>query len=174
MLSSSSVPLLAERPIAQVGVLVEDLDRALAAHTRVAPREAWAIVEPGSEPRPGVHRYRGAPLSGQARIAFSPGVPQIELIQHLRGDSIYSEWLADHGFGLHHLAVDVEDLSDATQRMATAGFGVLQSGVGYGPGGSGGHAYFDTGNTLGYILEAIATGKDDVLKQQHERRRPAP
>jgi hypothetical protein len=71
------------------------------------------------------------------------------------GPSIYAEWLATHGFGLHHLAVEVELLSDAIILMAQAGFAVLQSATGYGPGGTGGHAYFDTEPALGYLLEAI-------------------
>lgn len=147
------IPLLAGRPIAQIGVLVAALDRALLAHGHLAPPERWRIVEPG--PRSGVHTYRGRPLTGRARLAFSPTTPEIELIEHVDGDSVYAEWLAEHGHGLHHLAVIVEDLGEAGAAMAEAGFTELQGARAYGPGGSGGHAYFDTGSTLGYILEAI-------------------
>ncbi len=94
-------------------------------------------------------------MTASTRLAFSPSTPEIELVQHVAGDSIYSEWLAAHGFGLHHMAVDVEDLRTVIDSMTSAGFELLQVGLGYGPNGSGGHGYFDTEDALGYILEAI-------------------
>ncbi len=152
-MSAPPVPLLAGRQITQIGVLVPELERAMAAHAQLSPSEGWHVVEPG--PRRGVSTYRGRPLTGRARLAFSPSTPEIELIEYLDGDSVYSEWLTERGHGLHHLAVNVEHLGQASDQMAAAGFNELQGAWGYGPGGSGGHAYYDTVDALGYILEAI-------------------
>lgn len=149
-----AIELLRGRPIAQIGILVEDLDRAIDAHAAVAVRDRWHIVEP-SGPRGGDHRYRGEPAEFRARLAFSPSSPEIELIEPISGPSIYAEWIAAHGHGIHHLAVIVDSVREAMQSMTRAGFATLQSAVGYGPAGDGGHAYFGTEHALGYILEAI-------------------
>jgi len=150
----AAVALLDGRPIAQIGILVEDLDRAIDAHAAVAARDRWHVVEP-SGPRRGDHRYRGAPAEFRARLAFSLSSPEVELIQPLSVPSIYGEWITAHGHGIHHLAVIVDSVHEAMESMAGAGFATLQSAVRYGSAGDGGHAYFDTEHALGYVLEAI-------------------
>lgn len=79
----------------------------------------------------------------------------IELLQPVRGPSIYHEWLERHGEGLHHLGFWVDSLDETISVMRRRGFEVLQSGRGLGVHGDGGFAYFDTGGTHGVILEAI-------------------
>jgi len=153
--SRAVIPLLGGRAITQVGILVADLDAALAGHDGLGPRERWHIVERSPSPGRGRHHYRGEEAQFQSRLAFSPSTPEVELIQPLSGPSIYEEWLANHGHGMHHLGIAVDSLNDAIAEMGAAGYEVVQSGVGYGPGGSGGYAYFDTEAVLGYLVEAI-------------------
>ena len=64
-------------------------------------------------------------------------------------------WTAEHGFGMHHIGVEVPSLEGALSDMASAGHVPIQTGRGYGLDGDAGYAYFDTLDELGYLLEAI-------------------
>jgi methylmalonyl-CoA/ethylmalonyl-CoA epimerase len=90
-------------------------------------------------------------------LALNDATPQIELIQPLTGTSVHSEWLAEHGAGLHHVAFDVPSLTAATEAMAALGYAEIQSGTGFGTlgAGDGGYAYYDAAAALGIVVEAI-------------------
>ncbi|MBS9532674.1 VOC family protein [Mycobacterium sp. M1] len=85
---------------------------------------------------PGVHfgpdtcEYRGEPADFTADISLSyAGDTQLELIAPVEGESIYTEFLAAGGPGLHHVCVETDDL-DATLADAVAGGAeVVQCGV---------------------------------------------
>lgn len=138
----------------QIGIVVSDLDEALRAHSAHRPVAQWRVMPARTGPVPG-STYRGQPGTYAVRLAFSGQNPEIELIQSVRGPSIYQEWVDARGYGLHHLAVEVRSLDEAVEEMAAAGFEVAQSVVGFGPNGDGAYAYFDTVALLGYFLEAI-------------------
>ena len=57
------------------------------------------------------------------------------------------------------MAVEVDSLDETTAAMEAAGYPLLQLGVGFGPDGDGGFAYFDTQDDLGMIVEAIEEAK---------------
>jgi hypothetical protein len=88
-------------------------------------------------------------------IAMGGSNPQIELIQPLAGPSIYHEFTEQGRTGLHHLGVFVDNLDAAITLMEEAGYRVTQTARGYGQGGDGGFAYFDTDRDLGVVVEAI-------------------
>lgn len=140
----------------QVGVVVLDLDAAVAAHSQLCGCSAddWRfdVFGPDSVEEMTV---RGAPAAFSMRLAFHGNAPELELIQPLAGPSIYDEWLAAGAGGLHHLAVAVTSLERATAAMERAGFVTLQAGRGFVPAGRGGFAYFDTAAALGYLVEAV-------------------
>ncbi len=135
----------------QIGVLVPSLRDCVASHGRV---DSWRIWTYG----PGTVReltLRGAPGSFAMRIALNSTAPQVELVEPLAGPSIYQEWIDARGYGPHHLGYFVPDLGSAIEAMTASGFTLLQTGIGFGSDGSGGFAYFDTAEMLGYITEAI-------------------
>jgi methylmalonyl-CoA/ethylmalonyl-CoA epimerase len=140
----------------QVGVVVADLERAIAAHSRLLGfgAEAWRRATFDRESVSEL-TLRGAPASFSMKLAFAGSDPEIELIEPVEGASIYREWLVERGEGVHHLAVAVTSLAAATGAMEAAGFGVVQAGHGFAPKGSGGFAYYDTAHALGYVLEAV-------------------
>lgn len=138
----------------QVGIVVADLDAAVAEHSLLRGAGGWRLDTFGPESVDEL-TVRGAPAAFSMRLAFHGDDPEIELIQPLDGPSIYAEWLAERGSGLHHLAIAVTSLADAMATMESAGFPTLQAGRGFAPGGSGGFAYFDTAAALGYLLEAV-------------------
>lgn len=131
----------------QVGIVVADLDAAVAEHSRLrgCTPDDWRIAEFGPA---SVDRLE--PTEYTARLAFHGSGPELELIQVVDGESVY-----DGRRGLHHLAVVVTSLEQTVAAMERAGHATLQAGWGFAPDGRGGFAYFDTVAALGYLLEAV-------------------
>jgi catechol 2,3-dioxygenase-like lactoylglutathione lyase family enzyme len=140
--------------VGQIGILVRDLDEALQTYGALRTVESWALYTYGPEFVPHLE-YWGQPGRFSMRIALGGASPQVELIEPLDGPSIYHEWLALHGYGLHHLGFYVESLEVTIRAMTDAGFAVMQTGTGYGAEGDGGFAYFDTLAETSVIFEAI-------------------
>lgn len=152
MLSALRAPGTA--PVHQIGIVVASCDESVARYTAMFGYSEWRRSTFGPED---VQRMtlRGADASYSMRLAFAGTAPELELIEPAGGTSLYSEWLAERGEGLHHLAVVVGSLDEAVETMERAGFANIQSGHGFAPDGKGGYAYFDTLGALGFILEAV-------------------
>lgn len=140
--------------VAQVGVLVEALEPAAHAYSRLIGIPSWAVYTYDSS---SVRQltYAGRRGDFAMRIALSPAAPVVELIEPLRGPSIYEDWLAAHPPGLHHIGVRVPAIGAAIERAAAIGLSVIQSGRGYGRDGDGGFAYLDTYDRLGIVVELL-------------------
>lgn len=148
------VAVLSGRPVVQVGLVVRDLERAMAAYSGIWGVGPWRVYAYG----PGLlasQTFRGRPAEFSMALALAGSDPQLELIQPLEGESVYTEWLERHGEGLHHVAVEVDSLEQTTREMEDAGYAMIQSGLGFGPDGDGGFAYYDTERDLALVLEAI-------------------
>jgi hypothetical protein len=94
------------------------------------------------------------------RLALAMVGPlQIELIQPLEGDTIYADFVRKRGYGLHHIAVAVDDMESAIAQAEAAGLTVIQDGGGFGLDGDGGYAYLDTEDMIGVTLEFVELPK---------------
>jgi len=77
---------------------------------------------------------------------------QLELLQPVEGDNVYSDFLKEHGEGMHHLGhVRVENLDEAVHTLEEGGFPCVQGGRF----GGRGYAYVDMSMTLGAIIELV-------------------
>jgi catechol 2,3-dioxygenase-like lactoylglutathione lyase family enzyme len=138
--------------VAQLALVVRDLDAALDRWTALG-YGPWRVYEYGENLAR--RRYRGADGTFAMLLAVSDGSPQIELIQPLAGPSIYEDWLAAHGEGMHHVGIVVEDDFDAAvERLVAAGYPVIQAGD-FGPAHDGRFSYHDTSAALGTIVELV-------------------
>jgi methylmalonyl-CoA/ethylmalonyl-CoA epimerase len=133
--------------VSQIGVVVEDLDRAVAFYQstfglgpfRIQEAEAPNVWDRGEEKRI------------KARLGFAMlGQVELELIHILEGDSVHLEFLREHGEGLHHLGFKVTDFQAKLEQAKAMGFEVLQMG----PFGRF-YAYLDTRRCGGVIVELI-------------------
>ncbi len=141
--------------IDQVCVVVRDLRRAMERYRRLLNLFPWRIYT-FSAPVVQDMTYRGKPADYSMRVAFTQcGPVQFELIEPLKGPTIYHEFLERHGEGIHHFGVWVPNLEQAVAEARLAGFEVIQSGRGYGVRGDGGYAYLNTEMALGAIYELI-------------------
>ncbi|MGW0181241.1 VOC family protein [Nocardia sp. NPDC003345] len=74
-------------------------------------------------------RYRGDPADFTAHISLTYLADmQLELIQPVRGSSIYTEFLDRGGPGLHHLCFEPEDFDSAVAGAHDAGLTIVQEG----------------------------------------------
>jgi methylmalonyl-CoA/ethylmalonyl-CoA epimerase len=133
--------------VGQIGVVVEDLDRAISflessfglGPFRVQEAEAPNVWDRGEEKHI------------KARLGFAMlGQVELELIHIVEGDSVHLEFLREHGEGIHHLGFRVKDFEAKLQQARDMGLEVLQTG----PTGRL-YAYLDTRRHGGLIFELI-------------------
>ena len=138
--------------IMQLGYVVDDVDAAIEhwAHKLgvgpffVTERVPYAQVT-----------FRGAPCDAQTKVALaSHRGMQIELIEQVAGGpSIFTEFLARRGPGLHHVCALTDDLQTDLEAWSARGVEVLQggsttTGIGF--------AYLDTDpDDAGRVLELV-------------------
>jgi 4-hydroxyphenylpyruvate dioxygenase-like putative hemolysin len=141
--------------IDQLCLIVEDLDKAVESYWKLFGIGPWRIYTYG-KPLLKRMRYRGEPGDYKMRLALAQMGPlQIELIEPLEGDSVYADFVRKHGYGLHHIAVPVEDMEAAIAQAEAAGLTVAQYGEGYGRDGDGSFAYLDSEAQVGTTIELL-------------------
>ncbi|NLH07215.1 MAG: hypothetical protein GX484_06375 [Chloroflexi bacterium] len=141
--------------VTQVGILVPDLDAAVEYYHRLFDIGPWHFY---TYERPLVSEmtYRGEPADYSMRIALSHfGTTRIELIQPVRGPSLYDEFIEAHGYGVQHFGLYVPSMTEALEQARAAELSVLMDGRGFGPDGDGWYAYLNTEAMLGITLELI-------------------
>jgi methylmalonyl-CoA/ethylmalonyl-CoA epimerase len=154
----SPLPFL-ENGIAQVAIIVKDLDAAVEDYWRTFGIGPWQFY---TYKRPLVSHmtYLGQPADYKNRLALTYfGPSRIELIEVQEGDSVYRDYVRQHGYGVQHLGVLVEDMQAAIAQAQAAGFKVLMDGSGFGPDGDGHYAYLDTEERFGVTYELIERPK---------------
>jgi methylmalonyl-CoA/ethylmalonyl-CoA epimerase len=141
--------------IAQVAILVKDLEKTVEHYWIMFGIGPWHFYT-YAKPLVKKMSYRGQPADYQMRIALSQlGPLRIELIEAKEGDSIYADFIQEHGYGVHHLGVLVEDMDNALKQTHSAGLNMIQDGSGFGLDGDGHYAYLETEEFLGVTLELI-------------------
>lgn len=131
----------------QIGMVVRDLQKTIETYTKLFHWGPFEIFE---------HKYseliyRGKPGNFRYRIAYGKIGPslQLEFIENLEGESIYTEFLRTRGEGLHHFGFLMEGIEKRIAAMKQLGIEVLQSGKR--PGRA--FAYMDTEPLVGTIIE---------------------
>jgi methylmalonyl-CoA/ethylmalonyl-CoA epimerase len=148
--------------IAQVGLVVRDLDRTVACYWKQYGIGPWHFYT-YRQPMVSQMTYRGQPADYAMRIALAwIGPLRIELIEMAGGDSVYADFVREHGYGVHHFGVLVDDMDAALAQAAAAGLTMTMDGAGFGRDGDGHYAYLDTEEDLGTTLELIARPKGRI------------
>jgi hypothetical protein len=148
--------------IAQVAMVVQDLDSTVEHYWKAFGIGPWHFYTYG---RPLVKKmsYYGSPVEYKMRVALSYfGPMRVELIEAQEGDTVYADFVREHGYGIHHFGLLVEDMQSAIAQVEAAGFKVIMDGSGFGLDGDGHYAYLDTEKQLGAVLELIERPKRRV------------
>lgn len=149
-----AVPFFRGRPVGQVGIVVRDVGEAVERYLKLWGPRRWVQYTYGPELLR-AQTFRGAATPFSIRLALSGEGPQVELIQPVDGPGTHAEWLERHGEGIHHLGFYVPSIEETIATMTAAGTPPIQTGLGTGPDGDGGFAYFDATSELGILVEAI-------------------
>ena len=109
----------------------------------------------------------GEPTEYKMRVALSYfGSTRIELIEPIAGDTVYSDFVAEHGYGIQHLGVLVEDMDAALAEARAAGIEMTMDGSGFGLDGDGHYAYLDTEKLIGTTIELISRPKNRLVPEK--------
>ena len=137
--------------VAQIGIVVRDIDRS---------RERWARLL-GVEPPPIIQtagfetaqtHFRGLPTPATAKLCFfESGQVQIELIQPDGEDITWQEHMDRNGESVQHIAFVVPNIQASVSQLAEMDIGVSMRGEFKG----GRYAYLDTRASLGVDLELL-------------------
>ena len=122
---------MTDTKISQIGVVVRDLDKTMKHYTDLLGWGPWNVYEHTSPSLHGTHLHGKPAVYSMLCAETMVGDMCYELIQPLEGESIYKEWLEEHGEGLHHIAVmkpTAKDSEAFKQMMADDGAKMLMGG----------------------------------------------
>jgi len=163
-MSIPPLPFL-NKGVAQVAIIVPDLDKAVEAYWKWFGIGPWHIYTYG-RPLVKAMTYHGTPADYKMRVALGYlGSTRIELIQPLEGDTVYADFVREHGYGVHHLGVLVDDMQAALAEAEAAGLTMTMDGTGFGADGDGHYAYLDTEGKIGVTVELIERPKGRVTPE---------
>jgi len=150
---------MGKRRIIQISTVVKDLQQSMENHWKILGIGPWDVYTLSSETVTGFTLY-GRAVEGPFKFMLavaSRGDIQFELIQPVKGCSIYENFLKKCGEGLHHVKekVDEEDLDQVLKEFKKKGIEVILSGKFDGDL----FYYLDTEHTLGYVFEIGNCGK---------------
>jgi hypothetical protein len=153
-MEQSSPLAIVGRGLEQVAFVVKDIAAAQRFFSQSMGIPRFYVIEHfGNHARDKTFRGRPAEHDFTIAIAYS-GNTQIELIQHLSGDTCYKEFLERKGEGLQHLGFFLDDLKQheaVTAQLIRNGFPILQSGRF----GDAVYTYFDTESAIGAVMEIV-------------------
>ncbi|WP_067535351.1 VOC family protein [Nocardia crassostreae] len=119
---------VADGPVTQIAWVVADVERAAKYLGAALGAGAWTRM-PEVAFGPESCTYRGEPADFTAHISLAyQGDTQLELIQPVRGRSIYTEFLERGGPGLHHICLEPADFDAALKDAAAQGIDIVQQG----------------------------------------------
>ena len=147
--------LLGTNVIAQIGILVRDIEK-----TSQAYADFFGMENPGWSITGAVDvaetEYKGERSEARAKLAFfKMGSLQLELIEPDEHPSTWREYLDEHGEGLHHIAFRIEGMKEIVTKLDRDQMPLLQKGEYTG----GRYAYMDTLEPLKIIIELLENDK---------------
>ena len=114
--------------LSQVSVIVRDLDKAIANYKEVLGIEPTRVIEK-SPAAPGKKYYNGKESDFFQRVAlYYYGDVELEIQQPYGEASALSDFLKEHGEGVHHIAFDTLEFDKFHQHLEACGIPLIQSG----------------------------------------------
>lgn len=152
----------------QIAWVTRDLDATESALTTLLGARKWVRM-PDVHFGPDTCLHRGEPADYRADISLSyAGDTQLEVIAPTAGRSIYTEFLAESGPGLHHICLETPDFDAALERASSTASvvaqGVMAGGMrfAYLSAADAGVPYLE----IAYIPPGIKAFFDHVKKEQ--------
>ena len=136
-------------PVYQLGYVVSDIEKARGYYESVFGTGPFSdVIDVNMDGA----ILRGEPVDTTIKVAFvQSGDVQIELIQPVEGENLYTEFLEARGEGIHHLGYRVEDM----EAMKAAFSKKVGEPVFWRDMGIMEFAYFDTSEVGGLMIEFL-------------------
>jgi catechol 2,3-dioxygenase-like lactoylglutathione lyase family enzyme len=158
-IAQSSPAKVKVQEIHQVALVVKDIQTTVKNYWNILGIGPWEIYL-WEAPIVYNRTYYGKPAWAREKIALvQVGALQMELVQPVEGDSIYQDFLTEHGEGLHHINFLVDDLDGTAEILAKEGFPTIQSGRRGSPENPSGYNYIDI-KPLHAIWEPVHKGDE--------------
>lgn len=158
---SEEASLINNADLDQIGIVVNDVVAFTQQLTRLFGLGPFRIFEwplEGVDPKA---TYHGQPGNYRLLLAFATvGKIQLEIVQPLEGQNIYSDFLRDHGPGMHHFRLTIPEFDNAVKSMKAAGIENIASGTGMHVGSE--WAYFDTTRILEGVTVELRTRLEEA------------
>lgn len=143
------------KPVRQVALIVPDVEaqaRAWWDRLGIGPWNLFTLDATKLD----AAAYRGRPADFVIRhaLAFS-GEVMMELVQPIKGPSIWHEFYEQHGAGMQHIAFYPDDFGIASEAMAAEGWVTVASGDGFGKSRDGRFSYNEHPEVQGIIVEIV-------------------
>ena len=104
---------LLDNGIAQIALVVKDLDQTVEHYWNSFGIGPWHFYT-YKRPLLSMSRYYGKDVDNALRIALSYfGPTRIELIEVKEGPSLQDDFIEEHGYGVQHLGILVDDMEKA-------------------------------------------------------------
>ena len=107
---------LLDNGIAQIALVVKDLDQTVEHYWNSFGIGPWHFYT-YKRPLLSMSRYHGKDVDNALRIALSYfGPTRIELIEVKEGPTLQDDFIKEHGYGVQHLGILVDDMGIAMRR----------------------------------------------------------
>jgi methylmalonyl-CoA/ethylmalonyl-CoA epimerase len=106
-----------------LAIVVKDMDKAVKFYT-----DAFGLKfeEVAQHDLPPDVIYKGKPSPYTMKVTFAHmGPVRLELVQVVKGDCIYTDFLKKYGEGLHHLGFEVDDLEKEVANAESQGLKMI-------------------------------------------------
>lgn len=148
---------MAEKPlttIKQIGIVVDDVEGYVERWTSYG-YDNWTPVIPVSGATTEDMTQYGEPIDYETKVAinFDFGI-ELEFIEPVTDNSIYAEFLREHGPGIHHLQIDGDDGEHGKAVAFLEGLTCGKTLIAGGP-EEFRYGYYDTVAQLGFIAETL-------------------
>lgn len=157
--SRESKPILGNNLCTQIGILVNDIEKAAADYAKFFGVPVPPISITDEVDKSNTH-YLGKPTPARTKQAFFDIGPNIQ-IELLQPDEKESTWRADldsRGEGVHHIAFQIDGMDKMIDVCEENGMKLVQRGKW----DTGHYAYIDANDTLKLTLELLENGKFDI------------
>jgi len=149
--------------INQVCLMVKDIQKTMENYWNILGIGPWDLYDMHA-PMTSELTYHGKPGQFKMKVALAMvGPTQLELIEPVSGESMYSDFLAEHGEGLQHLQFVADNADEITQIMTKQGFPSLMGGHV----GDGIFDFYDTAYALKTIWEIFQPWSKEVSPDYH-------
>ncbi|GAG35466.1 unnamed protein product [marine sediment metagenome] len=117
-----------ERKIIQVAQVVKDIDKAMKKYYEILNIGPWSVYT-FAPPILRECTFKGKPSDATWVLALAwVGDTQLEIMQPLSGESVYTHFLDKKGEGFHHIKEWVDDCAASIEEYRMKGIEVIQSG----------------------------------------------